>query len=148
MTMWHAKAPQSWPQTSWPSSSPACLFASCILQLLCVRIHSPHLTASHFHAFAFAFLLPATPPTLLSDPANSSCSSETHLKLVLLQEAFPTHQPHTPPHLRPAFCHAGRVLLFTSLTSWEHGAPQRWNVSLVPVSPAHRPSRQRQLMNE
>lgn len=82
-----------------------------------------HRAASHFHAFAFAFLLPAMPPTLLSDPANSSCSSETHLKLVLLQGAFSAHPPHTTPHLSPAFCHVDCVLLFMSLTPWEHGAP-------------------------
>jgi len=57
-----------------------------------------HPAASYVHAFTFALLLPAMPPTLLCDLANSSPSSEIHLKLPFLYEVVSGHQPPTTSH--------------------------------------------------
>lgn len=144
------KGPQSWPQSSWPSSSPACLFASCILQLLCVRIRSPH-TPCCFPLSCFLHLLffclqrlphsgltwqtPPVPPRL-----TWSLSSLRRPSL---------HTRHTPLPTSALLSATWTVCFYSRL--WLLGNTELLKggtLSLVPVSPAHGPSRQPQLKNE
>lgn len=140
-TIRQAGASQSWPQPARPRSSPVFLplapYSSSLSELGLILL--AHLAASHLQASAM-------PPILVSDLANSSWSSKTHLKLLFLEEAFSEAQPHYfPPQQSPSTPLPAPWTMYFYSCLWLLGKMELLkgqSVTLIPVPPAPGPSRQ------